>query len=176
MTEEQMKGRAHDAAAGGRARVLGPQDGDIVGEAGILHDRFLVTAAESDGRFALVEHLLPPRTLAAPLHRHSREDEYSFVLEGRVGALLGQEEVFGEAGHLIFKPRGQWHTFWNAGERPARILEIISPGGFEEAFRTMAAYGEELSPETITEIARQYHIEVDFDATEPIMHRHGLAL
>jgi len=59
----------------------------------------------------------------ARLHRHSREDEYSYVLEGRVGALLGEEVVIGEPGDLIFKPRGQWHSFWNAGYEPARILE-----------------------------------------------------
>jgi uncharacterized cupin superfamily protein len=36
------------------------------------------------------------RALAAPLHRHTREDEYSYVLEGRMGALFGDEVV--EAG------------------------------------------------------------------------------
>jgi len=64
---------------------------------------------------SLVEHPMPPRALAAPLRRHSGEDEYSFVLEGRVGALLGDEVVYGEPGDLIFKPRGQWHTFWTNG-------------------------------------------------------------
>lgn len=77
---------------------------------------------------------MPPRALGAPLHRHSREDEYSFVVEGRVGALLGEEVVYGQAGDLIFKPRNQWHTFWNAGDERARILEIISPAGFERYF------------------------------------------
>ena len=72
--------------------------------------------------------------LAAPVHRHAREDEYSYVLEGQVGALLGDEVVVGGPGDLIFKPRGQWHTFWNAGDEPARILEIISPAGFEGFF------------------------------------------
>jgi uncharacterized cupin superfamily protein len=65
------------------------------------------------------------------VHRHTREDEYSYVLEGRVGALLGDEVVYGEPGDVIFKPRGQWHTFWNAGDDPAGILEILSPAGFE---------------------------------------------
>jgi quercetin dioxygenase-like cupin family protein len=57
------------------------------------------------------------RALAAPLHRHIREDEYSYVLEGRVGALLGNEVVTGSPGDPIFKPRNQWHTFWNAKHR-----------------------------------------------------------
>ena len=86
------------------------------------------------GGFSLVEHPLPPRRLAAPLHRHSREDEYSFILEGRMGALLGDDVVYAEVGDLVHKPRDQWHTFWNAGDEPCRILEIIAPGGFENFF------------------------------------------
>ena len=46
----------------------------------------MLSGDETGGRFALVEHPMPPRALAAPLRRHSREDEYSFVLVGRVGA------------------------------------------------------------------------------------------
>ena len=70
---------------------------------------------ETGGGFSLVEHPIPPRTLVAPLHRHSREDEYSFVIEGRMGALLGDDVVYAEAGDFVFKPRKQWHTFWNPG-------------------------------------------------------------
>jgi quercetin dioxygenase-like cupin family protein len=66
--------------------------------------RFMLAGNETGGGFSLVEHPIAPRTLAAPLHRHSREDEYSFVLEGRVGALLAEEVVYGEPGDLIFKP------------------------------------------------------------------------
>ncbi|MDQ4128209.1 MAG: cupin domain-containing protein [Actinomycetota bacterium] len=46
-----------------------------------------------------------------------------------MGARLGDEVVYAATGDLVFKPRGQWHTFWNAGDRPCRVLEIISPGG-----------------------------------------------
>lgn len=127
----------------------------------------MITARESGGG---VEHLLPPHALAAPLHRHTREDSY--VLEGRVGALLGEEEGFGDVGYFIFKPRGQWHTFWNVGDVPARILEIISPGGFEEAFRELAVFGDELTPETMAGIANRYGVAADFEATMPIIERH----
>lgn len=160
-------------ASSPKARVLGSRDGEILG-APDHGDRIMVGGEDSGGGFALVEHRLRPRTLAAPLHRHTLEDEYSFVLEGRVGALLGEEEVFGEVGDLIFKPRGQWHTFWNAGDVPARILEIISPGGFEEAFRELAALGDELDPTAIAAIAARYGVEADFEGTGPIAERHGL--
>ena len=99
------------------------------------------------------------------MHRHSREDEYTFVLEGRVGALLGEEEVYADPGNLIFKPRAQWHTFWNAGEVPARMLETISPAGFENAFREIDG-----GPEQIAEIATRQGVEVDFERTMPTMY------
>src|SRR6476620_6022327 len=105
-----------------RVRVLGPKDGKarLLGAMGV---RFMINGEDSGGGFSLVEHPIPPRALGAPLHRHSREDEYSYVLEGRVGALLGDEVVIGHAGDLSFKPRHQWHSFWNAGDEPARLLE-----------------------------------------------------
>jgi mannose-6-phosphate isomerase-like protein (cupin superfamily) len=95
----------------------------------------MIDGEEARERFSLVEHPLSARALAAPLHRHAREDEYSYVVEGQVGALLGDEVVIGGPGDLIFKPRNQWHTFWNAGDQPARLLEIISPAGFETILR-----------------------------------------
>lgn len=174
MSDTQQSTLVLDSPFTASARVLGPHDGDILGAPETVHDRFMVDGRESGGGFALVEHLMPPHALAAPLHRHTQEDEYSYILEGRVGALLGDVEVFGEAGDLIFKPRNQWHTFWNAGAVPARILEIISPGGFEQAFREMHALGNDLDPTTMTEIAARYGVDVDFEQTMPIIERHGL--
>jgi quercetin dioxygenase-like cupin family protein len=156
------------------ARVLAHGDGQILGSPDGVRDRFMIDGKDAGGGFALVEQLMAPRALAAPLHRHSREDEYSYILEGRVGALLGDEEVFGDAGDLIFKPRDQWHTYWNAGDSPARILELISPGGFEEAFREMGTLPGEPEPSVIAEIASRYGVEVDFDKTFPLIERHGL--
>src|SRR4029450_11661156 len=68
---------------------------------------------------------------------HEKEDEYSYVLEGRLGALLGDEVVYADPGEFVFKPRKQWHTFW-AGDTECRILEIISPSGFEHFFAELA--------------------------------------
>ncbi len=96
------------------------------------------------------------------------------MLAGRVGALLGEEELLAEAGHLIFKPRGQWHTCWNAGDEPARVLEIISPAGLDELFRELGTLGEALDPETMATLAARYGAQVDFERTMPIVQRHGL--
>jgi hypothetical protein len=120
---------------------------------------------------------MPPRALAAPLHRHAHEDEYSFVLEGRVGALLGDEVVYGEVGDLIFKPRAQWHTFWNDGDAPARILEIISPAGFERYFEEMVDLLERPGPPDPSElgaVAARHGLEIDRDSIPRLTEKYGL--
>lgn len=155
-------------------RILRLGEGDVFGAMEAVRDRFMIDGDESGGGFALLQHLMPPKALAAPMHRHSREDEYSFVLEGRLGARLGDEEVFAEVGDLVFKPRGQWHTFWNAGDEPARILEIISPGGFEKAFREMHLLGDALDPEAMVTIAARYGCDADFEATRALIERYAL--
>jgi mannose-6-phosphate isomerase-like protein (cupin superfamily) len=122
------------------AKVLGPRDGKC-GFLGSIGVRFMIDGIESGGGFSMVEHPMSARVLAAPLHRHSREDEYSYVVAGRVGALLGDEVLIASPGDLVFKPRNQWHTFWNDGEEPARLLEIISPAGFERFFAELSDLG-----------------------------------
>ena len=116
------------------------------------------------------------RALAAPLHRHTREDEYSFVLEGRMGALLGDDVVEAGPGDLVFKPRNQWHTFWNAGDVPARILEIISPAGFERYFEELVDLGgvSQAGPETLAELCARYQLEMDPDSVPGLVERFGL--
>jgi quercetin dioxygenase-like cupin family protein len=155
------------------ATIVGPRDGRSGDLAG-LGVRFMAWGAQTGGGFALVEHPIAPRALAAPLHRHSREDEYSYVLEGRMGADLGGEVVLAQAGDLVFKPRGEWHTFWNAGDEPARILEIISPAGFERYFEEMLDLREAPSPESVAPIAARYGLELDLAGIPALCERHGL--
>ncbi len=157
------------------ARVLGPRDGKA-GFLGSIGVRFMVDAGESGGGFSLVEHPMSARALAAPLHRHTREDEYSYIIEGRVGALLGDEVVVGAPGDLIFKPRHQWHTFWNAGDEPARLIEIISPGGFERYFAELVELGgsTRAEPPTLAALAARYGLEVDPKSIPGLIQRFDL--
>jgi mannose-6-phosphate isomerase-like protein (cupin superfamily) len=157
------------------ATVIGPKDGKA-GFLGSIGVRFMVDGDKAGERFSLVEHPMSARALAAPLHRHAREDEYSYVLEGRMGALLGDEVVFAEAGDLVFKPRNQWHTFWNAGDEPARILEIISPAGFERFFAELVDMGgvAQAEEQALIDLCTRYEFEMDPDSVPGLVERFGL--
>jgi mannose-6-phosphate isomerase-like protein (cupin superfamily) len=157
------------------AKVVGPGDGKA-GFLGSIGVRLMIDSDGSGGGFSLVEHPMSARALAAPLHRHAREDEYSYVLEGSMGAVLGDEELVAGPGDLVFKPRNQWHTFWNAGDEPARILEIISPAGFEKYFEELVDLGgsTEADPQVLAELGARYELEVDPESIPRLVERFDL--
>jgi mannose-6-phosphate isomerase-like protein (cupin superfamily) len=159
------------------ARVVGPEDGKS-GFLGSIGVRFMIDGEEAGGDFSLVEHPMPPRALAAPLHRHNREDEYSYVLEGRMGALLGDDVLEAGPGDLVFKPRGEWHTFWNAAEEPARILEIIAPAGFEHFFDELVAMGgaAQADPEDMGALCARYELEMQPESVPELLERFDLRI
>jgi mannose-6-phosphate isomerase-like protein (cupin superfamily) len=157
------------------ARIVGPADG-VEGFLGSIGVRFMIDGLETGERFSLVEHAMSPRALAAPLHLHTREDEYSFVLEGRMGALLGEDVVEAGPGDLVFKPRDQWHTFWNAGDEPTRILEIIAPAGFERFFKELSDMGGAINadPEQLAALGARYGHYIELDSVPELIERFGL--
>jgi len=164
-----------DQAATTAAKVLRAADGPILGSVGGVRNRFLIDGRDTEKRFAVVQHLIAPHSLAAPMHLHHDEDEYTFVLTGRIGAVSNGAELFAEAGDLLFKPRGEWHTFFNADDEPASMLELISPGGIEELFRSFGSLVEPLTPDELAERAAPYRCEADFEATMPLLERYGLS-
>ena len=158
-------------------KVVGPSDGQE-GFLGSIGVRFMIDGLEAGERFSLVEHAMSPRALAAPLHLHTREDEYSYVLEGRMGALLGDEVVEAGPGDLVFKPRNQWHTFWNAGDEPCRILEIISPAGFEQFFRELSDMGGAINadPDELTALGARYGHYFKVESVPELLERFELRI
>ena len=158
-------------------RIISPSDG-AEGFLGSIGVRWLIDGHEAGEHFSLVEHPMSPRALAAPLHLHTREDEYSYVLEGRMGALLGDDVVEAGPGDLVFKPRNQWHTFWNAGDDPCRILEIIAPAGFEAFFRELDALGDALKadPAALAELNTRYGLEMQPETVPDLLERFGLQI
>ena len=158
-------------SSSGAPRIIKAQSSERfdVGGLGIV---WKVDGVDTGDRFSVVHHPLAPRALAAPLHRHHREDEYSYVLTGELGALLGEGVVIAKPGTWVFKPRGQWHTFWNAGNAPCEIIEVISPAGFENYFRELAA----IWPDTarLPELLQKYELDMDFDSVPGLCSRFGL--
>jgi quercetin dioxygenase-like cupin family protein len=150
--------------------ILGPTDGESV-DFGGLGVRFMVTG---EG-FSLVEHPIAPRTLAAPMHVHQHEDEYSYVLEGEVGVQVGDEVRYARVGELVSKPRGIWHAFWNRADEPARLLEIISPAGFERYFAELTGLIQ-TGPdrERIAALQARYGLTMDMASAATIAEREGL--
>src|SRR5438046_1838154 len=157
--------------------VLGPVDGKT-GFLGSIGVRFMIDGETTSGGFSLVEHPMSGRALAAPLHRHVREDEYSYVLEGRMGALLDDDVLEAGPGDLVFKPRNQWHTFWNAGDEPCRILEIIAPAGFEHYFEALVDLGgvAGADPEKLAELNARYGLEMQPGTVPELLERFGLRI
>jgi quercetin dioxygenase-like cupin family protein len=164
--------------AGSARIVLSPNEGERV-QFGGLGVRFMIEGAQSGGTFALVEHPIEPRTLAAPMHTHRYEDEYTYVLEGEIGVQIGEEVRIAQPGDLVFKPRGVPHAFWNAGDTPARALEIISPAGFERYFAELAplfppANQGPLDQEAIGAVREKYGLEMDMSSIPVLAESHGL--
>ncbi|MET7369500.1 cupin domain-containing protein [Streptomyces sp. NPDC005566] len=159
--------------------VVQPDEGKSIRLGGIGVD-FRISAEETGNQFSIIEHPIDPGRLVPP-HLHSREDEFSYVLQGRVGARVGGQEATAGPGSYILKPRGILHTFWNAGPEPARILEILSPAGFEQFFAEMGTiadtaagpaeflqlraelgkrYGLEFSDEWVAELTDRYRLKL----------------
>lgn len=155
--------------------VLPPDQGRLVWIAG-LGARCMIDGERTDGRFSLVEHPLQPGALGAPLHTHTCEDEFSYVLEGEVGVQIGDRELVATPGTLIFKPRGIPHTFWNKGPQPARLLEFISPAGFEKYFAEIAEAMAQQPPDLarLPRIAERYGLSLNLESIRVLREKHGL--
>jgi quercetin dioxygenase-like cupin family protein len=121
---------------------------------------FKLWGEETNGQVSVVEHPFAVGALVPP-HLHTREDEYSIVTEGAIGFRSGDREAVLEAGGYITKPRGELHAMWNAGSTPARMIEIISPAGFENFFRDVVDLAEAGPPamQDIAALAGNYGLQ-----------------
>jgi hypothetical protein len=128
----------------------------ITGEMGVVGARFIMAGGPSEGRFSLVEHPIVPR--------------------GLWGFQLGTDVVYAEPGDLVYKPRDIWHTFWNATDELARLLEIISPAGFEQLFVELSDLlrTDPDNVEATAALGPRYGVESDPEATRRVVAEHGL--
>ena len=150
--------------------------GGTEGSLGSIGVAFKLWGQDTGGALSIVEHPFPVGALVPP-HMHTREDEYSIVTEGEIGFRSGDREVVLGPGGYITKPRGEMHTMWNAGQSPARMIEVISPAGFENCFREMADMVADGPPQfpAIAALAGRYGLEFGQpDWLPDLISRYGL--
>jgi len=141
--------------------------------------RWGIGADETDGGLSMLEVSIPPRTLIKP-HLHTREDEYSLVLAGPIGVRTADdvvEEV--PTGSWLIKPRAVPHAMWNVGDEPARVLEVVVPGGLEKYFQEIAPILREHGPEwtkRYNAAADAYGLDILNDWSDELQERYGITL
>jgi quercetin dioxygenase-like cupin family protein len=135
-----------------------------------------LTSAET-GSISIVEHVFSPGALVPP-HTHTLEDEISYVVMGDIGFRSNGKEVTLGAGGYIVKPRNELHSMWNAGSTPARMIEIISPSGFEKYFvelaEAVAVAGGLPDPSIMGAIAGRFGLSFDLAEVPDLVARYGL--
>lgn len=161
-------------ANSGPGFLVPPAGGDRVWE-GPIGTVVKIPAARTDGLLSICEMPVAPGFMVPP-HTHQDTDEWSYVLEGPIGARIGDEELVGDSGSWILKPRGLMHTFWNVGPSPARIIEILTPGRFEEFFRRSAQLARVgiLTDELLASLGDEYGTSVAMDWVDDLASRYGL--
>lgn len=159
-----------------RLKVVPPGEGRAGGLAPGVGVVFKIDGEDTGGALSIVEHPFAVGALVPP-HIHTLEDECSIVLEGEIGFRSNDREVVLGPGGYIVKPRGEVHAMWNAGSTPARMIEIISPAGFERFFRELSDLTAVGAPDPATIIALGGRYELPFaepDWLPDLITRYGL--
>lgn len=135
----------HDLVVADRPVLHHPAVARLVGAGGVV------------GHWASSGWLQPGLALVPP-HIHTREDEFSIVTKGEIGFRSGDREAVLGPGGYITKLRGEAHAMWNAGTQPARMIELISPAGFDQFFRAVVEMLESgaADPERGARLAADY--------------------
>jgi len=161
-----------------RAGIVRRGQGETVSLGGLGVD-FKMAGSATNGTFSIVEHPVDAGRLVPP-HTHTREDELTYVIEGEMGARIGDDILAAHTGDYVFKPRNVPHTFWNPGPAPLRIMEIIWPPDFDAFFRELAvlysAGGGRPDPDSAEELAARYGSVFHFDWVPELTSRYGLKL
>jgi quercetin dioxygenase-like cupin family protein len=163
-------------AAAPRLKVVQPGEGRSGGLAPGVGVIFKLDGADTGGQLSIVEHPFAVGALVPP-HVHTREDEFSIVLEGEIGFRSNDQEVVLAAGGYFVKPRGEVHAMWNAGSTPARMIEVISPPGFESFFRDLVDLTDRgaPAPEAVAELGERYGLPfAQPDWLPDVIRRYGL--
>jgi quercetin dioxygenase-like cupin family protein len=147
-----------------QAFLLGAEQGRTPEPLDILGEECLVKlgTADTDGAVA-VFHLDAPTMSGPPLHRHSREDEWFYVLEGELTFEVDGDRTVLGAGGSVFAPRGTAHAYQNFSPAGARLLVMVTPGDFDRFFQAVSALNKPLPAP-------------DLAQTEKLMNEYGCEL
>jgi quercetin dioxygenase-like cupin family protein len=157
--------------------LFGPEQAEHFSIGGV-EVTFRMSGRETDDAYTVLEFRLEPGRLIAP-HAHRREHEVSYVLEGEIGLRIGADELTAKQGCFVVKRPQVTHAWWNATASPARVLEVISPAGFERYFRELAeihaAHGFR-EPRLVADLQQRYGVSASMDWIPPLKTKHGLKL
>ena len=156
-------------------KVVAPGEGKTVK---LFDVRFgyKVVSADSGGALAVMEVEIPAGTLVKP-HSHDREDEFSLVLAGTVGVRIGDQVLTAEQGSWLVKPRGMPHAMWNTDSGPAKVIEIVAPGGLEGYFEKLAPIlADHRTPPEYYQLADEYGITIQDDWVKDLEQTYGVKL
>ena len=157
--------------------LFGPEHAESVSIGGV-EVIFRLSGRETDGAYAVLEFRVEPGRLIPP-HAHRREHEVSYVLEGEIGVRIGREELSAKQGCLVVKRPQITHAWWNATASPARVLEVISPAGFESYFRELAAIHAsqgKSDPRLVADLQHRYGVSASMDWIPVLKATHGVTL
>jgi len=157
--------------------LFGPEDAESVSIGGV-EVICRMSGRETDGAYSVLEFHLDPGRLIPP-HAHRREHEVSYVLEGEIGVRIASAELTATQGCMVVKRPQVTHAWWNATGHPARVLEVISPAGFEHYFRELAEIHASTGlrePQLVADLQDRYGVSPSADWIPRLRARHGLKL
>jgi quercetin dioxygenase-like cupin family protein len=143
---------------------LGPQEHRLREPLDVLGEPGLVKLAGEDTRNAVaVLQFTVPKLSGPPLHRHSREDEWFYVIDGELTFEVDGQRFTAGPGASAFAPRGAAHTYQNFRDEPAHILVTETPAGLERFFEEVSAHNKGLSQPDfarVGQLAQSYGLEL----------------
>jgi quercetin dioxygenase-like cupin family protein len=144
--------------------TLAAEQGRTAEPLDILGEEVLVKLTNDDTNgSAAVFYLTVPPLSGPPLHRHSQEDEWFYVLEGQITAEIDYQRIVLDAGDSSFSPRGTVHAYQNFGDAVAQMLVMVTPGGFNRFFENVSSLNKGLPAP-------------DLPRTEKLMQNYGIEL
>jgi quercetin dioxygenase-like cupin family protein len=118
-----------------------------------------VTGGQTGGAWSMIQQVSPPGG-GPPMHRHTREDEAFFILEGKFLFQVGEDRIETNPGDFLFAPRNIPHTLLNIGDVPAKALVVMSPSGMENFFLAVAALEGPPDPVKVGQLFADYGIDL----------------